>query len=313
MLRRLRHPNVVNFQGLCVTGALGGLLRRGRRRGRLRQQGALRWRLREPRAGRAPPAPTAPPQRACRGHAGERGILLMEYAAGRDLDASMHARSRATGQRIFDWWARCGAAPRGAAPRRLLPSRRWGRLGCRARGGGAAAASARQPRRAGGETGLLPRQPASLPAGTAGGAGWPRTWPPAWPTCTASERLALIWGAKRGLCLGGTQPGWRFVGASRGACAAWGGLHPHQRSPSPACWPTGHSLTEAPPRACPLQPHPAPGPQARQRAAGAGRYRQGEAGRGRARQGRAACSRSARGACSQRGVGVRKQRCTTSL
>ncbi|KAL4458216.1 hypothetical protein ABPG75_013081 [Micractinium tetrahymenae] len=47
MLKRLRHPNVVGFQGICVTE--------------------------------------------------QRGILLMDFCAGRDLDAVMHAQSRASG------------------------------------------------------------------------------------------------------------------------------------------------------------------------------------------------------------------------
>ncbi|KAL4458215.1 hypothetical protein ABPG75_013080 [Micractinium tetrahymenae] len=56
MLKRLRHPNVVGFQGICVTE--------------------------------------------------QRGILLMDFCAGRDLDAVMHAQSRASGQRLFGWYGR---------------------------------------------------------------------------------------------------------------------------------------------------------------------------------------------------------------
>ncbi|PRW33326.1 serine threonine- kinase receptor R831 [Chlorella sorokiniana] len=56
MLRRLRHPNVVGFQGVVVTE--------------------------------------------------ERGILLMEFCAGKDLDNCMHSRSRATGERVFNWYNR---------------------------------------------------------------------------------------------------------------------------------------------------------------------------------------------------------------
>lgn len=33
----------------------------------------------------------------------KRGILLMEFCPGKDLDAAMNARSKATGARVFDW------------------------------------------------------------------------------------------------------------------------------------------------------------------------------------------------------------------
>ncbi|KAL4436791.1 hypothetical protein ABPG75_003930 [Micractinium tetrahymenae] len=56
LLRRLRHPNIVQFLSLCVTD--------------------------------------------------KRGILLMEFCSGRDLDAAMHACSRTTGARLFDWYNR---------------------------------------------------------------------------------------------------------------------------------------------------------------------------------------------------------------
>ncbi|PSC73738.1 low-CO2 inducible isoform B [Micractinium conductrix] len=56
MMRRLLHPNIVQFMGICV--------------------------------------------------AEQRGMLLQEYCAGRDLDVALDVRSRVTGGRLLDWNAR---------------------------------------------------------------------------------------------------------------------------------------------------------------------------------------------------------------